>query len=136
MGGHARLVKSAGGCAHRSSLGAVRQQDGALQAQPGQGTAAAAAVSSEERQACDMLTVADASSACDGSSLGHASMGTALHLDRPPLATAAITAEASFPSLLLTDVYCEQLPKQVRRLRLSNLPAICLLCLLDCFVNR
>lgn len=36
-----------------------------------------------------------------------------LALDRPPLATAPVTADASFPSLLFTDVFCEGLPKQV-----------------------
>jgi hypothetical protein len=34
--------------------------------------------------------------------------------DAPPLATAAVTADASFPSLLLTDVFCEATPKKVR----------------------
>lgn len=32
---------------------------------------------------------------------------------RPPLATAVVSAIAAFPSLLLTDVHCHGLPKQV-----------------------
>lgn len=56
-----------------------------------------------------MAAVGDCySSGTDGSA------GQTALLDRPPLATAPVSADASFPSLLFTDVFCEGLPKQVR----------------------
>jgi hypothetical protein len=33
---------------------------------------------------------------------------------KPPLATVSVTVTASFPSLLVTDIFCQGLPKQVR----------------------
>jgi hypothetical protein len=55
-----------------------------------------------------MAAVGDVSCSYDGG------MGHAMLLERPPLATAAVTADASFPAVLFTDVSCEGLPKQVR----------------------
>lgn len=54
-----------------------------------------------------MGAVCDSGSGYDSSAV-HGSL-----LDRAPLATAAVTADASFPSLLFTDAFCEGLPKQV-----------------------
>jgi hypothetical protein len=36
-------------------------------------------------------------------------------VEKPPLATVSVTATASFPSLLVTDVFCQGLPKQVSK---------------------
>jgi hypothetical protein len=56
----------------------------------------------------DMAAVGDVCCSYDGS------MGPSMLLERPPLATAAVTADASFPSVLFTDVFCEGLAKQVK----------------------
>jgi len=117
-----RHARSAGGML-RSSLSASRDSGSKAMNQTPAGlpvaepldairaakSARVAAVSRED----DMATVGDCGSGCDNGT-GGSSTCAGLQLDRPPLATAAVTADASFPSLLLTDVFCEGLPKQVR----------------------
>jgi hypothetical protein len=124
-----RHSKSAGcGGSVRSSLGAVKLDDGkggggsprdsaveealeVIRAARGgslkpQGAAGAPAAATGGRDECTGA-VCDSSSGYDSSAV-HGSL-----LDRAPLATAAVTADASFPSLLFTDAFCEGLPKQV-----------------------
>jgi hypothetical protein len=43
---------------------------------------------------------------------------------KPPLATVSVTAVASFPSLLVTDVFCQGLPKQVRKRHTTPVAAV------------
>ena len=132
--GQGRLVKSAGVGTQRSSLGDAREEGVGLgkhcsqvaagAALPGALDAIRAARSARYLPPSDEAAAGDDGLAgvedttgrgCGTTSVEGCCMGPTVQLDRPPLATAAVTADASFPSLLLTDVFCEGLPKQVIR---------------------
>lgn len=128
-----RHAKSASCSLARSSLGAVRLDDGRRSGSSSidSGTAEALEVIRAARNASSLCPGSAAAAAAgaagrdepravagDGSSGGGGCDGAgggcaAGLLARAPLATAAVTADASFPSLLFTDVFCEGLPKQV-----------------------
>jgi hypothetical protein len=70
----------------------------------------AAAVNSTGHSRCHSAVESMAGSSADVG-LGCAA-GAGLE-GKPPLATVTVTATASFPSLLVTDLFCQGIPKQV-----------------------
>jgi hypothetical protein len=127
---------SAGGCSSitGSTLAAAAAPPGLVAiagSSPGSAAAAlgsdAAAVSSTGYSRCHSAAESAAGSSADVG-LGCAA-GSGLE-GKPPLATVSVTATASFPSLLVTDVFCQGIPKQVRSisyLHYQQSPAHCTL---------
>lgn len=95
------------GTSPRDSPGLAEALDVIRASRSGSRPSAAAEAAAAGRED-DMAAVGDIWCSYDGG------MGHSMLLERSPLATAAVTADASFPSVLFTDVFCEGLPKQVR----------------------
>jgi hypothetical protein len=113
---------SAGGCSSiAGSTGAAAAAPPGLIAVAGSSHGSAAAVLGSDAAAvngtgysrCHSAADSVAGSAADVAMGGAAGGGLE---GKPLLATVSVTATASFPSLLVTDVFCQGIPKQVRSL--------------------
>lgn len=114
-GGSGAVVPEAAGAGDVANLeaGPVRVHPGVSGATTDQANGVVAWSSEGEALACGSSATTGGN---QGSTYpGDAFLPAAAMLDQPPLAIAAVTADAMFPSVLFTDVYCNGIPKQVTR---------------------